>query len=1200
MAIRIGTEFSHFRILEEIGQGGMGVVYRAEDTLHGRTVAIKVLCRDTAVDPAVTRRFQREAGAGAGLIHPSIVQMFESGVHEGEEFIVLEFVDGRNLRDTVSCGPLPPRRVVEIGIAAGDALQLAHNNGIIHRDVKAENIMITTGGDVKVMDFGLAKIQNASLLTQEGDVVGTVAYMSPEQATGEQVDPRTDIFSLGVVLYELLTGRLPFWAAYDTAIIYSILNTEPPGIRQVAPDVPEAMEQIVMKALRKDRNERYQTVQEMVNDLARLKSFFDGERDTLPSALELVAGAGQEEKDSQESPIRLEVKGGFHSVLAGREHEFLALKSRLEKSAAGSCEIVFITGEAGIGKTRLAAELSTYARSLRVRMLHGRCVPGARAYPYQPVSEALQEYFHDKGITTAESLERFTRELLPDPERHLPALKFFLRVSESETDGLVAREQLWETVGLMLTGISRDRPLLLFFDDLHWADEESLLLTGYLGRTAVTARLMIVGTYRSGEVEQGPAGESALVQIGKQLACGDRFERIVLDRLDRSAVGTMIGSLFPDADFGESFVDAMFRETEGNPFFLVETLKLLRMEGAIEKTDGRHRIRENFEQIAIPRSIHDIVMRRIDRLDEQEREILEIGAVEGETFHSGTIGACIEVSRVRLLKILQTLERDHHIIHAEEKTYRFDHGKIREFLYDAITPELRVEFHRMIGEYLAETFPDDERLAAGISHHFLRGENEERAFPHLVRAGEWAKRLYANTRAVEFYLGALSIGQRRYQKRTDPLLAGQMETVMEGLADVWSLTGNYRDAIEKYGSLASLPHITGGKRADLLRKMGGLYEHLGDNERALAVLNRAEGEITKARFSAARAGEKKLSMSRLRITRSRVFKALGRYLDAEKEIEESLKVIETTGNEQDKADAYKNLGTIYEDIGRFDLATGMFEKDLTVRRKIGDKKGVAVAYNNLANLYADEGDYAKTADALQKSLDIMTEIGFRAGIAGTANNLGSVFQDQGRYEEALAMHQRCLAIRTEIGDKPDIAMSYGNLGSVKLSLGDFEGAAADLEENLRLSGDMGFRIFESQVYSWLAIAYLNLSLTDKAREAAVKSMRTAEEMEQRHQIAVAKRTWGILMLAGISPETPSMGDPDREAEKELKESLDIFEELKMKHEAGRSHLELARLYNDTGETEKCKSHLLGAKTIFQQLGAFGDLATANALHLKTT
>lgn len=1196
----IGQSITHFRITEKLGEGGMGIVYKAEDLdRDGRLVALKVLNRESALDADVQKRFLREAGAGSGLIHPNIVQMYEAGQHDGQHFIALEFVDGKNLRDLLADGPLTPQRVTEIGMAVGDALQTAHNNGVIHRDIKAENVMVTVSGDVKVMDFGLAKLQNASMLTREGDIVGTIAYMSPEQATGEIVDHRTDIFSFGVLMYELLTGKLPFWAAYETAIVYAILNSEPMSIREIRPDVPEALEQIVFKALRKDRVQRYQKIEDLTSDLARVKAYFDGERDVLPSGLELMAGSELNKEEVWGSQVKLAVKVGFQPQLVGREKEFGALKEILQQTMEGKGQIAFLGGEAGIGKTRLVEELESYGKTLRVRLISCRCpVMMNGSYPYQPFVEALRDYLNAKNVNSVETLDTFIKDTAPELYARISALRVFLDIRDKHETELGSKEQLWDAVSTLLIKIGSERPLILFVDDLHWADEETLSLLEYVGRNAAQSRLMIIGTYRSDEVQMGRDGNPhPLVAIRDSLGNDDRFVDIQLTRLGSTAIREMVSSLFPETDFGNAFYESIQSETEGNPFFVVETLKLLKMEGAIEKKDGRYRLKEQYDLLSIPKSIHDIVMRRIDRLKEDEREILEIGAVEGESFHSGTIGSCLELSRIRLLKKLQSLERDHHIIHPEENTYRFDHGKIREFLYDAITPELRVEYHRMVGDYLADTFPEDEHLAANIAYHFRAAGQHDRSLPFLITAAEWAKRLFVNKQALEYYQQSLEVIQRFESGKAGSDFSIQKETVLEGLADVWSLTGKHDAALSNYRELSQWPGLSSIKRTELLRKIGTVYVNIGENETALETLRQAEHELASNESAAAQDLERKKALGKTRITRSRVLKSLGRYDEARKEVEGGLQLIGEEGNFKEVAEAYNNLGVIYEDIGAYDLAAEMYTKSLAAREAIGDKKGIAETYNNLGNVYSCLGDYRKAAENCKKSLDIMNEIGYRSGIAGTCNNLGTVYQDQGRFDEALKMHQRCLALRKEIGDMPGVAMSLGNIGSVQLDLGEYSSARETLSQNIEMSRKMGFRIFESQVHSWLALSQLHLGDLGSAEAIAAEAIRIAQEMKQQSQLAAAERTMAVIGVARFS--ATQTGNPD-ELIKRLQRSLAIFEELKMQHEAGRTCLEIARFYRAVKDIDTCKKYLLQSKEIFQRLGALGDLAAANKVTITTS
>ncbi|MDK2784212.1 MAG: eukaryotic-like serine/threonine-protein kinase [Bacillota bacterium] len=253
-----------YELMETIGAGGMAVVIKARCTLLDRLVAIKLLRDQYAANQEFLDRFQREARAAARLSHPNIVSIYDVGQEDGKQFIVMEYVPGRNLKDYLRAeGPLPPRTVAEIGRQIAAALFHAHQRGIIHRDIKPHNILITPEGQVKVTDFGIARAAAASSLTETGVVLGSVHYFSPEQARGAAVDARSDIYALGVVLYELLTGKLPFEGDSPIAIALRHLDSDPPSPRALRPEVPEALERIILKAMARDPAERYQTAGEL-------------------------------------------------------------------------------------------------------------------------------------------------------------------------------------------------------------------------------------------------------------------------------------------------------------------------------------------------------------------------------------------------------------------------------------------------------------------------------------------------------------------------------------------------------------------------------------------------------------------------------------------------------------------------------------------------------------------------------------------------------------------------------------------------------------------------------------------------------------------------------------------------------------------------------------------------------------------------
>lgn len=675
-----------YRVERLLGEGAMKRVYLARDLVLDRDVALSVL-KTEDLDAGGLGQLRDEARAVARLgTHPHVVTVFDLGIADGRLYLSTEYACGGDLRHRLDAAPerrLPIEEALRLADQICLGLAHAHAAGLVHRDLGPGNVWLAGDGAAKVGDFGIAVSLARSRALRDGRFVTAVAYMAPEVALGQPPSPQSDLYSLGALLYEMLAGRPPFRGDDNLAVLAQHIHTPPVAPSCHRADLPAAFDVLVLHLLAKTPGERP-----------------DGTM-TVRALLAAVPNDATTTRSDPAHPLARFALGAF----VGREPVMRELRHAVEDAMAGRGSVVFLTGEAGIGKTRTAQAIATYARLRQMAVAVGRCQEGEGAPAYWPWLQALRA---------------------PDATLPLPLLAM---VAPEPTD---SRARLFDAVVTHLSVRAATQPLLLVIDDVHWADQASALLLRFVAQSIAESPLLVVATYRDTEL---PAGDP-LATIGRRLhlsalTAGD-VERLI----------ELITGQAPDA----ALARAVYERTAGNPFFVGEVVRLLATSpaGALSPE--------------VPAGVRGVILERLARLSPDARAVLEAAAAMGREVDVEVVARVVAVPAVldRLDEAIEArlLERDRDT----PARVRFSHLLVRDCLYDDLGSAVRGRLHRAIAEAIAERWRDDlGPHHAALEHHFARAGDPHRAAAHAEEAARRAAGQLAFEDAAAHYEAALTM-----------------------------------------------------------------------------------------------------------------------------------------------------------------------------------------------------------------------------------------------------------------------------------------------------------------------------------------------------------------------------------------------------------------------------------------------------------
>jgi serine/threonine protein kinase/tetratricopeptide (TPR) repeat protein len=1167
MIPELGDNVGPYRLVGFLGKGGMASVYLAEHRETSQKVALKsVLLPSEALLP----RIRREIAALARIRHPGIVRVLDDGLHAGLPWYAMELIEGKTLRghlrdlrgQPVGRGKAPAPPTITLGSTRPDQrapapdqveatpdspggarqprlpmqilldvlglvrricgpLAYLHGMGLVHRDLKPENILLRPDFEPVLVDFGLVSEFGGDEVRREAlesaGVAGTVAYMAPEQARGELVDARADLYSLGCILYELVAGRRPFVGKSHYSVLEQHLNVEPVPPSILVDGLPPGLDELILGLLAKEPRRRIGYATDVSVKLAAL---------------------GAEDKTLYEKAAARDYL--YRAGFAGRGEPLHWLEERVARLESGPGGVVLLSGESGVGKTRLVLELGRRLAERDVRVLTGECFGpsdstqgSAGTLPLEALRKPLQaiaDRCREWGRREAERLvgsrgtvlEAFEPALagLPGLEKHPPL---------AELPPEAARLRLFDALAETFGALAKDCPVLLALDDLHWSDGLTLGFLRFLaeGTRLDRTRLLVVGTYRSEE-------ETEELRV---LARAPGVHSVHLGRLEEDAVGAMVADMLALPAPPALFVRFLTRHSEGNPFFVAEYLRTAVAEAVLYRNaTGTWEVRaeeetateSTYEGLSLPRALQDLVRRRLDGLRRPALRLAEAAAVLGREMDAGVLLHIAGLKEAEFLDATGALLRRQVLEEMEAERFRFAHDKIREVAYAGIGKVRRRRLHASAAQAIEARHGTEryEHLAAVGRHWELAGE-PLLAARYRAEAGERAATTYTARDGLVELDQAIPVLQRSDQS---PKHQRALMQALDARSRLLDQLGRFADAEADARALVDLAKATGDDRrlGRALRQMGLSCYNLGEYDRALEayeesrmVLDRvgdpeelcwtrsrigwihsSQGryETAEAHFQQALAvpGLPKESPSRLYCMMQRAFSSYqrGQLASALGQYETLVARFEALGDTLNHALCQASIGLVCREMGDLDRALALLEASRDVFDRLQALQYYLLHSSNIGLLLADRGEFERASKVIAEARDAALRHGEVHMAAGLAVILSSCELARGRVAEALQLASGAAETFARLGDRSWLCTSLSWEAAAHAAAGNDASSTERFRRALAISEglDTPLDTWKICLY-WAHTRIESTGATKEGRDLAEKALHAAAKTQ---------------------------------------------------------------------------------------------------------
>ena len=1162
--IHEGALLGPYRLEALLGEGGMGQVFRARDTRLGRLVAIKQIRAEHIQRGEFQIRFQREARATAALNHPHICTLYDVGQHEGAAYLVMEYVEGQTLASRLREGPLPFDQLLRYAVEITQALAAAHERGIIHRDLKPSNLMLTAAG-IKVLDFGLAKFagpESSSDSLKNGDsvarsILGSPSYMSPEQARGEELDARSDLFSLGCVLYEAATGVRPFRGSSVLDILREVATAHPAPPSSLRSELPAEWDDILRQALTKDRTRRYQSAADVFQALEALRGR------TVQSRLR------REEREPE--PV------------FGRERELSKLGDLLQSALDGTGRVALVTGEPGIGKTALTGAFVYAARRRNPDLLlaRGACVEQYGAgEPYLVFLDALGSLLQGPG---REGLVALLRRYAPTWCLQFPAVFSSVAMEQLQREAIGAtKDRMLRELADAFAALTLESPVLLFLEDVHWVDPASVDMLRHLAERASGQRLMILATARPEDIERGnPTLKKCYTEMHARGVC----DEVALGALKSPDIAAYLDAHYSPNNFPPELVALIHSKSEGHPLFATGAIQLLAERGDIV----RDHVRENsvwhlkppLAQIELdaPVSMRSMIEKKVSLLSDHERQALVYASIEGEEFTSTVLAALLEADDLELEDRLHAIETVHRLIrvNGEEDLpdgsvatrYRFTHALYQYYLYDQILSKRRVLLHRRAGETLERIYGGQKvRVAAALATHFERGRDFSKALTYLIQAGDTALSRYASAEAVGHFTHGLDLIDKLPQEER----LERRSLLLHKRAQAYMASGRLNDAKPDYAAMREACRAAGNLEGEC-RALIGLTT-AAHNLRELADIERFGREA----MDLAERTENQALVADAGLQWAIYLGVNGRLPEAQSHWDRCLPLARSSGNRAALASGLTYQGVKHFWESNYETAETTQLEAASLAAEIRDGFFLPLALFYLGLIFgANRARISAAMASLEDALDLAKRNNNAVALSRVPNGCGWLWREIGNLDKAIEFNNGSVELSRRLRAAEAEANGSINLVYDYLLAGE-QGKAAETLESVQPLYERErwnrWRFYEIRHQAAEAELRLVEHKLDRAGEHARILLDNASRYGVPKYIATARRLLGEI--AAVSGDFYT-------AEEEFTRSLEFFPAHPMPLVEWRHHAALARLLSSCNRPAAAREAFGRAQALVQGL-----------------